>query len=137
MRRGFDLAECRSPSLDVVDDLVSGPGPDEGLGVVVPMLDPQTDGLREFDDAAEHTSPQAAVSDQREAALAQVQPARARGGEVGLNAPGLVRPASRDLGARARHAVKRAPVGLGYFLVSTPQRAGRAWHSPTSLPLRA
>ncbi|MPZ66711.1 MAG: 4'-phosphopantetheinyl transferase superfamily protein [Pseudonocardiaceae bacterium] len=45
VRRGFDLVESLSSSAHLVDDLVGGFVPDEGLGVVVPVLGPELDGL--------------------------------------------------------------------------------------------
>ncbi|MPZ66128.1 MAG: helix-turn-helix domain-containing protein, partial [Pseudonocardiaceae bacterium] len=44
VRRGFDLVESLSSSAHLVDDLVGGFVPDEGLGVVVPVLGPELDG---------------------------------------------------------------------------------------------
>ena len=40
-RRGIDLVECGPSTTDLLDDLVRCLGPDEGLGVLVPVLCPQ------------------------------------------------------------------------------------------------
>jgi hypothetical protein len=45
MRRRFDCGEGGTSSADFLDDLVGFGVPDEGLGVVVPVLDPKVDGV--------------------------------------------------------------------------------------------
>jgi hypothetical protein len=45
--------EGGSASADLVDDVVGGLGPDEGVEVVVPVVDPLDDGIGEFGDAGE------------------------------------------------------------------------------------
>ena len=57
VRRGFDLAVESHPSApDFLDDLIGALVPDEGLGIVVPMLGPELDAFDEFVDAAETAS---------------------------------------------------------------------------------
>lgn len=54
VRRGFGLpVEGGSSTSDLVDDLVGGLGPDEGAGVLVPVVDPLVDGVGEVGDAGE------------------------------------------------------------------------------------
>ncbi len=53
VRRGFGLGECGSAAGDFFDDLGGGLVPDEGLGVVVPMLGPGFDGSDEIVDTGE------------------------------------------------------------------------------------
>jgi hypothetical protein len=53
-RRGSGVrVEGGSASADLVDDVVGGLGPDEGVGVVIPVVAPLVDGIGEFGDAGE------------------------------------------------------------------------------------
>ena len=45
LRRGFDFGERCPSATDLFDDLVGFCVPHEGLGVIVPVLDPQLDGV--------------------------------------------------------------------------------------------
>ncbi len=57
VRRGFgDGGQCGSAPLDLGDDLLGGLGPDEGLGVVVPVFGPCLDALDENVDARERAA---------------------------------------------------------------------------------
>ncbi len=60
VRRGFGFGECGPAASDFLDDLVGGLLPDEGFGVVVPVLGPQLDGLNESVDAVERAGVAAA-----------------------------------------------------------------------------
>ncbi len=53
VRRGFGLGECGSAAGDFFDDFLGGLVPDEGLGVVVPMLGPEFDGSDQIVDTGE------------------------------------------------------------------------------------
>src|ERR1700678_4295811 len=81
-RRGFDLVECSPSSTDLLDDLVRGLGPDEGLRVLVPVVGPQTQRLGELADAAEDTTAKPALGQQSEPALDQIEPRRTGRSEV-------------------------------------------------------
>jgi hypothetical protein len=57
VRRGFGLVgEGGSASVDLGEDVVGGLGPDEGLWVDVPVIDPVLDGVGEFGDAGERAA---------------------------------------------------------------------------------
>lgn len=71
-----------------VEDLVGGLGPDEGLGVSVPLVDPAAQVSFEFDHAAMGRAAQFAVGQFGEPALDQVEPGGAGGGEVQVE-PGM------------------------------------------------
>ncbi len=83
VRRGFGLVgEGGSPSLDLGDDVVGGFVPDEGLGVVVPVLGPELDGVDELIEAGEAAAAEASIGQGFEPALDEVQPGRAGRREV-------------------------------------------------------
>jgi len=87
----IDCFEGDASALDLLDDLVSGGGPDEGLGVVVVDLDELVDGLDEFVDRGEAASPDGFVGDLAEPAFDEVQPGRAGGDEVEVEPRVLLR----------------------------------------------
>lgn len=53
LRRRFDLVEGGAPALDLLDDVGGGRVPDEGLGILVPMLNPFLDGCDQLRNAGE------------------------------------------------------------------------------------
>src|SRR6266516_617333 len=54
VRRGVDLVKRCSSAPHLLDDLFGGLAPDEGLGIVVPVLGPQLYRLPQRLDAREH-----------------------------------------------------------------------------------
>jgi hypothetical protein len=66
IRRGIDLVESGTLPAGLLDNFVGGLRPDEGLGVVVPALDPETDFLGQLCDGAEQPAAQSTVGQQRE-----------------------------------------------------------------------
>ncbi len=54
VRRGFGSGKGGSSTADLLDDLGGRLVPDEGLGIVVPVLGPRLDGLDQLGDAREH-----------------------------------------------------------------------------------
>jgi hypothetical protein len=54
VRRGVDLVKRCSSAPRLLDDLFGGLAPDEGLGIVVPVLGPQLYRLSQRLDAPEH-----------------------------------------------------------------------------------
>ena len=72
VRRGFGfLVEGGSSPFHFGDDLVGGLVPDEGFGVVVPVFDPQVDGVDEFVDGAERVAAETPGGDFAEPAFHQ------------------------------------------------------------------
>jgi hypothetical protein len=55
-RRGFGFGERGSAAADFGDDFVGGLLPDEGFGIVVPMLGPQLDRFDEDVDTGERAT---------------------------------------------------------------------------------
>jgi len=73
--RGFgDSVEGGLSAGDFVEDLVGGFGPDEGLGVVVPVGDPAVDPGFEFGDGGEAGVGQGFAAEHGEPALDEVEP---------------------------------------------------------------
>jgi hypothetical protein len=62
------------PSLDSGDDAVCVGGPDEGLGIIVGLVDEAVDGGLEVGDGAEHAALEPAPGELSEKALDGVQP---------------------------------------------------------------
>ena len=79
IRRGCDLLEGGSSWLNLGDDLVGGPVPDEGLRILVAMLCPAADGIDEGSDAGEEQA-----SGVRSQVFVAVADARHRALDVGL-----------------------------------------------------
>src|SRR5260370_23184482 len=79
-------------SSDCLDDLVGGLGPLEGLGVVIPELDPLFERAGQLVDRAEDTAVQAAALQFGEPPLHLVQPRGIRRGEMQLEPPVLQQP---------------------------------------------
>ena len=75
-----------------VQDLVGGLGPDERLGVPVPLVDPLTDIGLQLGDIAVGGPAQLAAGQLGEPALNKIQPGRAGGREVQLEAGMLQQP---------------------------------------------
>ena len=81
-RRGFDLGKSRPASSDLGDDLLGMLVPYEALGIVIPVLGPDLDGLDEMRDRGEDSSAEPSLSELVEPALDEIQPGRTRGCEV-------------------------------------------------------
>src|SRR5260370_36044925 len=75
-----------------VDDLVGGLGPLEGLGVVVPELDPLFEGAGQLVDRAEDATVEPAALQFSEPSLDLVEPRGVGGGEVQLEPRVLQQP---------------------------------------------
>lgn len=90
VRRGFDLVECGSTSLDFGDDLLRWFVPYEGFRVVVPVLGPDLDGVDELTDTGEDPAPQTTFGQLFEPPLDEVRPRRRRRGEMQMP-PGPLR----------------------------------------------
>ena len=72
VRRGF--GEGGSSSFDFGDDVVGGLGPGEGLGVVVPVLGPDVDGVGEVGCGVEAVVGEGFAGEHREPGLDEVEP---------------------------------------------------------------
>jgi hypothetical protein len=72
VRRGFDLGKCGPSAADLGDDLLGLFVPDEGLGLVVPMLGPDLNGFDQVRDRREDTTTEAALGQFVEPALDEV-----------------------------------------------------------------
>ena len=85
------------PTVDGGEDAVGVGGPDEGLGIVVGLVDEAVDGGLEVDDGAEHAASEPAPGQLGEEALDAVEPGR-RGGREVKNEPGVALQPIHDLG---------------------------------------
>ena len=68
------LVHRRIQAIHLGEDLVGGFGPDEGLGVVVVLVDIAVDGGLEIDDRVEAAAPDSSAGERREEGLDGVQP---------------------------------------------------------------
>ena len=93
----LDCFEGDPAALDLLDDLVGGGGPDEGFGVVVVGVDELLYRVDEFLDRGEAAAADRLVGDLAEPAFDEVQPGRAGGDEVEVEAGVLGQPGA-DVG---------------------------------------
>ena len=85
------------PSLDGADDFIRVGGPDEGLGIIVGLVDEAVDGGLEVGDGAEHATLETAPGKLGEKTLDGVQPGAGGGCEMEGPARMAVQPGT-DLG---------------------------------------
>src|SRR4051794_10811920 len=90
VRLSFDLVEGGAAALDLGDDVFGRRFPDERLGVGVPVLGPDRDGLGEICDAGETSPPQPLVGQLLEPPLDQVQPRTRRRCEMQVPATAVL-----------------------------------------------
>jgi hypothetical protein len=91
-QRGLNSGSALCVARDAVEDLIRGPGPNEGFWALVMHADVLTDGGFQLFDAAESTPSNAFVGEFGEPALHQVDPRTVGGREVDVEARPLGEP---------------------------------------------
>ena len=77
---------------DTTFDLRGGLGPDEGLGVLVPVGEEASDGAFQLGNAGETAAPNRLLADDAEPAFDQIEPGGAGRGEVQMKARVVFKP---------------------------------------------
>ena len=92
----MDSGRAPCVSRDAVEDLIRGPGPDEGFGVLVMHAYVLADGGFQLFDTSENAAPNAFVGEFGQPAFHQVDPGSIGGPEMDMKARSLGKPFPYD-----------------------------------------